>query len=254
MASRISPHSGWFPRDAEVAADVGDDGADGAAADACGDLLGRGELIVGSRWQGVGVRTRSPRCGGAGGRWSGAGVQPGGNMVDEVLERGGEPQAASDPRQDQRDVACAEWQDEAIDIIARAGLAEGGCKPEAIVDHTADEGKKTAGTGWFDLDARHEHNKNIRAPAASRHSLGPTPICADRRRGRGSPTLPSGDIFREPGQTRNEVRADRLRDRQPVRLPARPHLTGPPILRRPRAYFESCDVRSVAGSATAPGR
>ena len=95
-------------QDAEIAADIGDDSADRAAADLGGDLLCRGQAgetrigrrveRLGSGWPGLGLAARSP--------WFG--VQPGGAPGHPVLEGLRAMQAASDARKDQRDVGGAE--------------------------------------------------------------------------------------------------------------------------------------------------
>jgi hypothetical protein len=93
-------------QDAEVAVDVGNDGADRPATDLGGDLLGRGQLRetrIGSvRGQGGG-RLRRGRGSGPAGPWSL--VEPGGAAEYPRLERLGEEQAAGDAREEIGSVA-----------------------------------------------------------------------------------------------------------------------------------------------------
>jgi len=101
--------------DAEIAADVGDDSADRAAANLGGDLLGRGQADPRVNAGGGGV-------GGSGGGGSGArrwvvggnawrrgvGVQTGSCAGGPGFECLGTEEAAGDAREDQRDFAGTE--------------------------------------------------------------------------------------------------------------------------------------------------
>jgi len=99
-------------QDAEVAADIGDDGADGSAADFGGDLLRGGQ--VGQRGAGFGVVARG-RAGAARFplRRSGSGpgscrVQAGSATDDPGFERLGALQATGDASEDLADIAGSE--------------------------------------------------------------------------------------------------------------------------------------------------
>ena len=126
--------------DAEVATDVGDDGADRATADLGGDLLGRGYADR----SGELVAPATPRGGSGGGRSAVAGsawrrrfgVQSGGGAGDPGFERLGTEQATGDAREDQGDVAGAER--------VRIVTERGGELP-AVVDELADEADEAAG-------------------------------------------------------------------------------------------------------------
>jgi hypothetical protein len=106
--------------DAEIAADVSDDGADRAAADLGGDLLGRGQADAGVKGLAGGVG--GPSGGRSGGRRLSLGgsarrrglrVQSGGIAGDPGFERLGAEQAPGDMREDQGDIAgggcCETW-------------------------------------------------------------------------------------------------------------------------------------------------
>ena len=94
-------------RDAEVAANVGDDGADRATADLGGDLLGRGQADLGRAGGVGGSRGRRSAVGGR--TWRrGLGVQSGGVTDDPGFERLGTEEAAGDAREEQCDVTGAE--------------------------------------------------------------------------------------------------------------------------------------------------
>ncbi len=101
------PPQGVAGQDAEVAADVGDDGADRLAADFCGDLLRGGQVgeagvgfAGGGRGGWRGVRAA---CG-----WDaaprGVGVQAVGVAEEPRFERIGAVQAAGDACEDQRGI------------------------------------------------------------------------------------------------------------------------------------------------------
>ncbi len=94
-------------QDAEVAADVGDDGADRLAADFCGDLLRGGQVCDAGVGFVSGGRGGLPGC--ARRPWgrstSGRRVQAVGVAEEPRFERVGAVQAAGDAREDQRDIA-----------------------------------------------------------------------------------------------------------------------------------------------------
>src|ERR1700727_1978882 len=102
--------------DAEVAADVGNDGPDGATADLDRDLLGcgqaesrvkRGDKRL-TRGGGVGGSRRPRSAAGVPTGRRGFGVQSGGVADDPGFERLGPQQTAGDAREDQGDVTGAE--------------------------------------------------------------------------------------------------------------------------------------------------
>ena len=93
-------------RDAEVAANVGDDGADRAAADLGGDLLGRGQADLG-RAGGVGG-SRGRRSAAGGSTWRrGLGVQSGGVADYPGFERLGTEEAAGDACEEEQAMSLA---------------------------------------------------------------------------------------------------------------------------------------------------
>ena len=143
--------------EAEVAADVGEDGADGLTADSCGDLLGGGQVgeggiegsgpgqaAPGRRWLGLAWRAR--RAWG----WRGPefGVEARGNAGDLFLEQAGAQQTLFDAGEDQRDVSGEE--DAEVD-----GIGVDGTRPDrggelgAVVDEPLDEREEAAGAAWF---------------------------------------------------------------------------------------------------------
>ena len=174
-------------QDAEVAADIGDDGADGSAADFGGDLLWGGQ--VGQRGAGFGVVARG-RVGAARfpPRRSGSGpglcrVQAGGATDDPGFERLDTLQATGDACEDLADIAGSE----AVGGEARVGrpaLLE--CDGEflGVIDEFADEAEEAAGAAGLVRGGRigigllrwgrdagrvgHERNKNTIAGMVSR--------------------------------------------------------------------------------------
>ena len=160
-------------RDAEVAADVGDDGADRTATDLVGDLLGRGYRRVrpGDKGRGGGFGGPGGGAGGwrsavGGSAWRrGLGVQFGGCADDPGFERLGTEKAAGDAREDQSDVAGAER------VLV---VAERGGELPAVVDELADEADEPAGTAGFGggcggLGGGHEQTRNIDRRPVSRN-------------------------------------------------------------------------------------
>src|SRR5215472_4628069 len=137
---------------AKIATDVGDDGADRAAADLGGDLLGRGE--VGEVKPG-GTGARRGRSGG--GPRPVLGLDPGidapgrsaasrgrriravGVLHEPRLERLGAEQAEGDARQDQPDVAGAEGAGGDSEVGGDAALLQRGGEFLAVVDEPADQ-------------------------------------------------------------------------------------------------------------------
>ena len=110
--------------DAEVAIDIGNDGADGPAADQGGDLLGRGHLgetRIGSLGRREGGRT-GLGCGSGRARPRSL-VQPGGAAEHSCFKCLGEVQAAGDAREDHRKIGGAE-----------AGSGEDGIGGDALAD------------------------------------------------------------------------------------------------------------------------
>ena len=146
--------------EAEIAADVGEDSADGLTADSCGDLLGGGQVGEGGI-EGSGTGQAAPwrrRLGLAGesawrawgwrGLGLGFGVEARGNAGDLFLEQAGAQQTLFDAGEDQRDVSGEE--DAEID-----GIGVGGARTHlvgelsAVVDEPADEREEAAGAAWF---------------------------------------------------------------------------------------------------------
>ena len=109
--------------DAEVAADVGDDGADRAAADLGGDLLGCGHPRVKPGDKGIvdgGGVGRVALGGGRRGRVRrGRGVQAGGVADDPGFECLGTEEAAGDAREDQGDIAAPNGWGLLRNVVAR---------------------------------------------------------------------------------------------------------------------------------------
>ena len=146
--------------DAEVAADVGEDGADGLTAHLGGDLVWCGQLremgiYVGGLDLGLGRRRRlgiaperaarrAPvRCRGFG---LGFGVEAAGGAADLILEEAGALQALCDAREDDGDVTDAEIADQVGRVGGGGGaLAESVGEVLAIVDEPADEAEQAAG-------------------------------------------------------------------------------------------------------------
>ena len=129
--------------DAEVPADVGDDGADRAAADPGCDLLGCGHPRVKPGDKGIvdggGVGGWRLAVGGRALR-RGRGVQAGGVADDPGFECLGAEEAAGDVREDHGDICGAE----------RVGVvAERGGKVSAVVDERTDESEEAAGAAGF---------------------------------------------------------------------------------------------------------
>ena len=148
-------------RDAEIAADVGEDGADRLTADLFGDLLRGGQ--GGEQRCGVGGvglpgrrRVRFSRGGGSGWLargWLGFGLRFGvkarRDADDPCLEQAGAVQALGDAGEDQLEVAGAEAAREVAGVVGGGVLAEGGGEVLAVVDEGADEGEESAGAaGW----------------------------------------------------------------------------------------------------------
>ena len=144
MALQLPPQR-MAGHDAEIAADIGEDGADRAAADLGGDLRRRGqagEAGIGLR-RGRGGRPR--RAAGGSSRRGGSGrcVQTGGVAEKPGLERVGAMQAAGDAREDQRDLGGAEaGGDGAGSVKARCRIVV--ASSLAVVDELADEVEQAA--------------------------------------------------------------------------------------------------------------
>jgi hypothetical protein len=125
------------PLDAEVPADIGDDGADGPTADFRGNPLRRGEvdeigMFAGRRRGRGGAR-------GAGGAGRGCALRPGfrvqaaGGADQSRFEGLGAKQAAGDVGDDQRNVGGAEVGCIANDAAGGGVLVEGGGCIEAVI-------------------------------------------------------------------------------------------------------------------------
>jgi hypothetical protein len=154
--------------DAEIATDIGDDGADRAAADLSGDLLGRGQghpRVEPGRAGSLGGLGggRGQRSAVGGSTWGrGPGVQLDGCADDPGFEQLGTKEAVCDAREDQGDVGGGGW------IAAKRG----GELP-TVVDEVADEGDEAAGTAGFGggggLGGRHEQTRNTNLRRVSRN-------------------------------------------------------------------------------------
>jgi hypothetical protein len=133
-------------QDAEIAADVGDDGADRLAADFCGDLLRGGQVCEAGVGFVSGGRGGWPGC--ARRPWrrstSGRRVQAVGVAEEPRFERIGAVQAAGDAREDQRDIGGAEAGYDGAGV-GEGALPDRGGEFLAVVDELADEAEQI---GW----------------------------------------------------------------------------------------------------------
>ena len=158
--------------DAEVAADVGDDGADRAAADLDCDLLGVGrwarrDWVASVGWAGA----RAGGDGGGGSAWRrGRGGPAGRRCGSAWLRAPGAEQAAGDAREDLGDVAGAER--------VRVAAECGGELP-AVVDELPDEGEEAAEPVGFGggggLGRGHKREMGTGGQSGSRHIFPVTP-------------------------------------------------------------------------------
>jgi hypothetical protein len=169
-------------QDAEVAADIGNDCADGPAADLGGDLFRCGQAgetgvdLVGARRRLTGSGSRA---GGrdAGGLWRR--IETGSVAGDSRFERGGAVEAAGDAREDQCQIGCAKG------ALDKGGVGDG-APPDrageflAVIDQLVEEAEKAAAAGGFVRDGRlgcvggggrggHERNKNTSVGRMSRN-------------------------------------------------------------------------------------
>ena len=145
-------------RDAEIAADIGEDGADRLTPDLGRDLLWGGQvgeagirvgglLRLGAprgRWLGL-AREGAGRAGGWRGFRLGFGVEAGGGAGDLFLEQTGAQQALGDAGEDQGEVAGAEGARDVGGVVGDGALAERVGELLAVVDELADEREQTAG-------------------------------------------------------------------------------------------------------------
>jgi len=132
--------------DAEVAADIRDDGADRPMTDFCGDALRRGQgseigVLTGLCGRGAGQR-RAGRRRGDGFPFR---VQMACAADQPRLERLGAEQAGGDAREDCRDVGGAEVAGVVGEAGDGAGLLEGGGEVFRVVDQPADEAEQVRG-------------------------------------------------------------------------------------------------------------
>ena len=172
--------------DAEVAADVDDDGADRAAAHLGGDFCFRGEareagVLGGARRAGgraarPGGRARAGCGGHADGRWREV-LAAGGATAERGFEGRGATQAAGDAGEDGGEVGGAEGSGEEGEAWGGGALLDRGGEVLAVVDQLADQAEDAAeggghgrgGPGWIGVrgwggglgGGRHEQNKNI---------------------------------------------------------------------------------------------
>ena len=135
-------------RDAEITADIGDDGADRPTADLCGDLLGRGQVseIVSLTDVGSCSARRALR---RSARGLGFRVKPGGAVNEPGFECVGPVQATGDAREDQRNIAGTEAARGEGEDGGGVALLDGGCELLAVVDQPADEVKEAPEAAGF---------------------------------------------------------------------------------------------------------
>lgn len=136
--------------DAQIAADVGKDGADRLATYAGGDLLRGGQLgksgsdAVAVRRGELGGARRARGCGTVGSEWR---VEARGVADEAFFQRLGAMQALGDAGENQCQVGAAELARDG----GRALLPQGGGEFAAVVDQLADEGEEAADAafgGW----------------------------------------------------------------------------------------------------------
>ena len=184
-------------RDAEVAADIGDDGADRAATHLGGDFLFRGQAgearvlgVVGGLGFGLGVR----RCDlPSGARPAGGGLADGrrrevlaagGALAKPGFQSRGAAQAIGDAGEDDGEIGGAEGSGEQGEAWGGSALLNRAGELPAVVDQFADEAEDAAeggghgrvgpgrigvrgwGGGWG--GGGHERNKNTREEVLSR--------------------------------------------------------------------------------------
>ena len=184
-------------RDAEVAADIGDDGADRAATHLGGDFLFRGQAcearvlgVVGGLGFGLGVRRcdlpsgARPAYGGqADGRWREV-PAAGGALAEPGFQRRGAAQATGDAGEDDGEVGGAEGSGEQGEAWGGGALLHRAGELLAVVDQFADEAEDAAEAaghgragprrigvrGWGGGLGRggHERNKNTAGGTLSR--------------------------------------------------------------------------------------
>src|SRR5579863_8666312 len=142
--------------EAKIAADVGEDAADGLGADFFRDLLGGGEIGEGGIESGLGARGRRR----AGLAWDGArrawgwrgfgfGVEAWGGAGDLFLEQAGAQQTLPDAGEDQGDVGGEELAPKVDGIGVGRECADRGGELGGVVDEFLDEREQAAGAAWF---------------------------------------------------------------------------------------------------------
>jgi hypothetical protein len=149
-------------RDAEVAADVGEDGANRLTPDLGRDLLWGWQVgetgscvrwllrLGGPRGRRLGLAREGAGC--ARGRLGfglGLGVEAGGSAGDLFREQAGAVQALGDAGEDQGEVAGAEGAREGGGVVGNGALAECGGEVLAVVDELADKREQAAGAAWW---------------------------------------------------------------------------------------------------------
>jgi len=145
--------------DAHVAADVGENGADGLAEDLAGDLVRGGEAheqrerVGGPGFRGLGKPRRTWPGGARDGAWRrgwrrlrlGVGVDPGRGGSDLFPEQTGAPHADSDPGEDQHDIGGAEVAPKMCGVVRRVALTQAAGEFDAVGPEFANEQEQMAG-------------------------------------------------------------------------------------------------------------
>ena len=150
--------------DAEIAADVGEDGTNLLTPDFCRDPVRGGQLrkqrgCVGGLGLGLGLAPRRTRLGGARegawrpGGWRGPGlgfgVKAGGGGGYFLPQQAGAEQALGDAGEDDGDVTGAVEAHKVARVVGRGAIAEGSGELRAVVDEFADEREEAAGAAWW---------------------------------------------------------------------------------------------------------
>ena len=137
-------------RDAEVATDIGEDGADRAAADLGRDFCWRGQTDdawFGRAGAGVHVRGGARLAAGRGAHGGRRGLPRGRALVQPGFERGGAEQAAGDARDDFPDVDGAEVPRDVGEVGGGGALLQRDGELPAVVDQRPDEAEEAPGAG-----------------------------------------------------------------------------------------------------------
>jgi hypothetical protein len=154
VAAVCDDGQGEFPpqrvarHNAEVATDVGDDGADRAAADLGCDVLGRGqtgETCVGCTGASVHGSGGARLARGWGARGGCCGLLADKAAGQSGFERGGAKQAAGNAREDFPDVDGAEVSRDVGKVGGGGALLQRAGELPAVVDQRADEAEETPG-------------------------------------------------------------------------------------------------------------